>query len=212
MNRQRERSDHHLLIPFVIVQTKPEAALLLVPLLVLILLSVLLALVRYVNQRDKAITAACWHVITMEASRGLTIKESPQPHAGDPSHAGGVVFKQTGGQVMYLLVQARNHPDQWVLPKGHIESGEGMRKTASREVLEETGVCAYIIAPLTTVEYAVEDETVRVRFYLMEGLEEGQPSDARAHEWLTFDEALHRATHAETRRLLELAGEAVDAG
>lgn len=55
--------------------------------------------------------------------------------------AGGIVYRKRGG-VTELLVIHRNQMDDWSLPKGHIEPGEDIQKTAIREVKEETGVNA----------------------------------------------------------------------
>nr|MDA8188223.1 NUDIX domain-containing protein [Dehalococcoidales bacterium] len=35
---------------------------------------------------------------------------------------------------------------EWVMPKGHLESGETPEQAAVREVLEETGLTARIVA------------------------------------------------------------------
>jgi ADP-ribose pyrophosphatase YjhB (NUDIX family) len=68
-----------------------------------------------------------------------------------------VVFKRVGGQVKYLLVQAKNAPQEWVLSKGHIEPGEGIQETAVREVHEETGVWARIKGQLNVKEEREKD-------------------------------------------------------
>lgn len=43
---------------------------------------------------------------------------------------------------LIVLVRAKNHafPNDWVLPKGHIEPGESAAQAAEREAKEETGV------------------------------------------------------------------------
>jgi hypothetical protein len=48
----------------------------------------------------------------------------PAPESGNPTHAGGVVFRICRGRAEYLLVEATNDSNQWVLPKGHVEEGE----------------------------------------------------------------------------------------
>jgi len=123
------------------------------------------------------------------------------------THAGGAVFRQTtSDEPEYLLVQATKKRSEWVLPKGHIEAGEDARTCAVREVREETGVLGRIKKELNVIHYLVENQTVKVQFYLMEAVEQAKPKDrSRKHAWLRLDEALHRATHDETKDLLRMA-------
>ncbi len=50
--------------------------------------------------------------------------------------AAGVVVMNTAGEI--LLVQ--RHDGEWDLPGGHMEVGESLKKTATRELFEETGL------------------------------------------------------------------------
>lgn len=70
--------------------------------------------------------------------------------------AGGVVFGP-GGRVLLL----RYRSGAWAFPKGHIEPGETPQETAVREVQEETGVTARVIAPLSTTRYLNDRGTRR---------------------------------------------------
>ncbi|UQN06366.1 NUDIX hydrolase [Deinococcus sp. QL22] len=63
--------------------------------------------------------------------------------------AGGVVFSSLG---RVLLVRYRGS-GAWAFPKGHVEPGETLEQTAVREVQEETGVRASVVAPLQVTEY-----------------------------------------------------------
>jgi hypothetical protein len=38
-----------------------------------------------------------------------------------PTHAGGIVLRETNGSKEFLLISAKNFPFIWVLPKGHIK-------------------------------------------------------------------------------------------
>jgi len=108
--------------------------------------------------------------------------------------------------VEYLLAQAKRAPQEWVLPKGHIERGEGTKEAAVREVREESGVWACLKRALKDVSFTVDGERVTVRFYLMEAVEEGNATDERRqHVWLPLNEALARISHAESQDLLRLA-------
>lgn len=165
-----------------------------------------LAAWRYKDQRVKATNQAYWYVITLESQRAGGFRQPAPPTLTEPTHAGGVVFKGKGIEKRYLLVQASDEPDTWVLPKGHIESGEPAREAAVREVREETGVWARVTGEVKeVVAYVAKGEPVRVQFYVMEALKEEKPRDRRGHDWLPLDRAVERAKHAESKMLLRRA-------
>lgn len=84
--------------------------------------------------------------------------------------AGGIVLR-TGshGLEVLLIDDAYGHVS---FPKGHVEPGETWEDAAVREVREETGIEAKILAPLGRVEYPIERDgrTIRkqVRLFLLE--------------------------------------------
>lgn len=107
------------------------------------------------------------------------------------------------------------------LPKGHLEVGETLEEAASREVAEEVGVRARVLAPLSDVAYRYVEQSdgrevaKRVHFFLM-AYEDGdaRPVDgemtgvawrplAEAERVLTFDS--ERAVVARARALLDSA-------
>ncbi len=58
------------------------------------------------------------------------------------------------------MVALISHKDRrgrvvWSLPKGHVEEGETYEQAAVREVFEETGIEAEMVAPLGSVELLV---------------------------------------------------------
>jgi 8-oxo-dGTP pyrophosphatase MutT (NUDIX family) len=186
-----------VLILLGLVESRPVITLVSMALLVL-------AFWRYVDQRVKATSQAYWYVITLEGQREGGYRQPPPDQAHRPSHAGGVVYRRVKQQVQYLMVRASKTPQEWVLPKGHIEAGEPMPETAVREVREETGVWARIITELERISFAIDGKSIEVQFYLMEALEEGDPSDLlRKHVWLSFDEAMGRLRY--NKELLSLA-------
>jgi 8-oxo-dGTP pyrophosphatase MutT (NUDIX family) len=67
--------------------------------------------------------------------------------------AGGVVFRNGASQIEYLLVTSNSNPNRWIIPAGHIEAGESPDVAALREVAEEAGVRANIIADLGSYQY-----------------------------------------------------------
>lgn len=171
-----------------------------------VLVLLLLALWRYMEQRFKATNQAYWSVITLTAKDGKVAFDKTAPAAGSPGHAGGVVFRVRGGKAEYLLVEATNDPMQWVLSKGHVEEGEQHRETAVREVHEETGVWARVMSDLRDVSWSADGAVVTTRFFLMQAIGHGLRKDKdRQHEWLALPDAVARASHIETRELLMAA-------
>jgi 8-oxo-dGTP pyrophosphatase MutT (NUDIX family) len=128
-----------------------------------------------------------------------------------PTHAGGIVYRVSGGVKFLLVGPKKDKPNEWVLPKGHIENGEKPEQTAVREVREETGVVARIMCPLKTVEFKANAKTVRVEFYLMELTSETEPKEKRRRSWFSFDDAVSHATHSDIKTLLKEAAARVAA-
>ncbi|MGE5507631.1 MAG: NUDIX hydrolase [Chitinophagales bacterium] len=136
--------------------------------------------------------------------------------AGEVS-AGGVIVDR--GEALIL----RHARGEWIMPKGHLEPGETPEEAALREVREETGLEARIVAPLgeTSYHYRREGETLlrpkKVIWYLMalgvprENLalltEEGLMEAA----WLPLDEMAARLTWQGDKGIVEKARQALRA-
>jgi 8-oxo-dGTP pyrophosphatase MutT (NUDIX family) len=118
------------------------------------------------------------------------------------SHAGGVVVRTVDGELQYLLVEAKNNPGIWVLPKGHIEAGETPEAAAVREVEEEAGVRATIVARAGESEFDVRGRTVRTMFFLMQYQGEAGRTEARGLTWRRYEDALDQVHFDNTRQIL----------
>ena len=127
--------------------------------------------------------------------------------------AGGIVLDGSGPDVRVLVVHRPSY-DDWSLPKGHVDSGEELADTALREVAEETGVHATIVADAGTTEHAVRvadrDAVKRVTWFTMRPAPgHADPSDRSPDDevdratWWTVDAALTGLTHAGERELLQ---------
>ncbi len=121
------------------------------------------------------------------------------------SHAGGVVRRTVDGGSEYLLVEASDDAGVWVLPKGRIEPGETPEQAAVREVLEEAGVRAAIVAFAGENEYAAKGRTVRTAFYLMTYDGEVERTEPRGMAWHRYEDAMALLHFENTRRVLTQA-------
>ena len=68
------------------------------------------------------------------------------------------IFHESAGAVVIVdgRCLALGRGDEWVFPKGHLESGERPEQAAIREVREETGLDVRIIRPIGTTRYAFD--------------------------------------------------------
>jgi 8-oxo-dGTP pyrophosphatase MutT (NUDIX family) len=122
--------------------------------------------------------------------------------ANDPTHAGGLVHMFCDDVVKYLIVRPKGNADKWVLPKGHIEKGEGDGEAALREVREESGVVARLVCLVDRVRYLAGREKIDVKFYLMESRYEASQGDGREKKWCTFEDAMSLLSYPEGRHTL----------
>ncbi len=79
--------------------------------------------------------------------------------------AGGLVLDADG----LVVVVHRPRYDDWSLPKGKLDPGEGFQEAALREVREETGLRCRLVRELPGIQY--RDNRGRpklVRYWLME--------------------------------------------
>ncbi len=123
------------------------------------------------------------------------------------THAGGIVWRMVNNEPQFLIITAKSNPSDWVLPKGHIEEGEMIEETSVREVREETGVDARVVATAGSTKYETEKESVHVKFYLMEYLREQAHGEHEGREakWCAFQEAEALLTFSDTKQMLRSA-------
>lgn len=168
-----------------------------------LLILMLLSLWRYAERRHKSVKQACWFVITKDGiSQKNTInKQAPRK----PTHAGGVVYRMINDEVKYLLVRPKQASDEWLFPKGHIEEGELPTETAIREVREESGFEAQIIARVGSIQFRAKGEDVYCDFFLMQYVGEVEADDKRNPTWYSPGKAMRRLSFANYKHLLILA-------
>lgn len=82
--------------------------------------------------------------------------------------AGGLVFRDN----RLLILRRKN--GVWLFPKGHIDPGETAEQAAVREIKEESGITARILAKLAETSYNFSDEGQEhfktVQWFVMEAL------------------------------------------
>ena len=84
--------------------------------------------------------------------------------------AGGVVVRERAGRPEVAIVHRPDH-DDWSLPKGKLEPGEGWADAALREVEEETGLRCELGRELGSVSYSDRKGRDKlVRWWLMRPL------------------------------------------
>lgn len=132
--------------------------------------------------------------------------------------AGGLIWRRRGdGSISVVLVRPTGR-STWVMPKGHLEEGETVAQAATREAREESGLTVGEIEPLGEISYVYSSRKrngaaltrifKRVHFFLMEhtgGDPAAHDSETDEVAWLTFDEALARATHPSEQELIARA-------
>jgi 8-oxo-dGTP pyrophosphatase MutT (NUDIX family) len=117
--------------------------------------------------------------------------------------AGGVVVRDG----LVALVH-RPRYDDWTLPKGKLDDGEGFEDAALREVEEETGLHARLVRELPSVNYEVRGRPKVVRYWLMEvESDEGFAANDEVDEvrWVKPAEARALLTYDRDRDVLAAA-------
>ena len=106
-----------------------------------------------------------------------------------------------------LVVRARQHPEHWIFPKGHIEPRESAEKAALRELEEEAGVAASVIAAAGAVEFDSKDKdcTTRVEYFLCKYRRDVPRQDNRETRWCSYARALELLTFPNVKELLREA-------
>jgi 8-oxo-dGTP diphosphatase len=126
----------------------------------------------------------------------------------DISAAGGVVLRRDEEGRTRVAVIHRPKYEDWSLPKGKLEKGEGWRQAALREVKEETGYECEAGPELPHVSYLDRKSRRKlVRYWLMEPIR----GEFKAHDevdelrWLTPYEAYEILTYPHDKELVRKA-------
>jgi 8-oxo-dGTP pyrophosphatase MutT (NUDIX family) len=119
--------------------------------------------------------------------------------------AGAIIVRNGKAGPRILLVTARRNPDNWIFPKGHVESGETLKKAAVREAREEAGIEGKVVGAAGRMSFEFGDNTYRVTYFVVRTTDAGKEREGRRLCWLKYKQALRRLTYEETRDLLREA-------
>jgi len=132
----------------------------------------------------------------------------------EETSAGGLVLDRSGPSTTAALIARHDRRGRliWSLPKGHIEQGESPEDAAIREVREETGITARILAPLGTIQFrfTVEDRRIHktVHHFILERVG-GELSDDDVEvvkvAWVPIDQVQSRLRYRDERQLMAKA-------
>ncbi len=133
--------------------------------------------------------------------------------------AGGVVVRDIGGEPHVLVI--RDPYQNWGLPKGHLEDGEGSGDAAVREVGEETGLTDLaLVRELATIDWYFRADGKLIHkfcaFYLMTS-QEGEPKPELNEGitecvWLPLPDAAARISYDNAREVVNAAREILGPG
>lgn len=106
----------------------------------------------------------------------------------------------------------------WGFPKGHPEPGETPQETATRELVEETGleVVRFLSDKTYAEEYSLEREGLsvkkRVEYYLAEVAGEIilQPAEVLQGEWFMLESAAQKVTYPQARAICKKVAQDLD--
>ncbi len=117
--------------------------------------------------------------------------------------AGGIVWRDAAAGPRIAVVHRRKR-DDWSLPKGKLDAGEGWHDAARREIAEETGWHVRLGAFAGAKLYVDRPEPKLVLYWHARAVSEVAMPDDEIDEvrWLSRREALGRLDHGSDRRLL----------
>jgi len=145
------------------------------------------------------------------AAKKSAPKKRPRLTRVEETSAGGLVVRVIDGQADAALIGRIDRRKRlvWSMPKGHLEAGETAEQAAEREVAEETGIIAHVVAPLGVIDFWFVAEGRRIHktvhhFVLRATGGELSDEDVEVEEvdWVPLQELPTRLGYADERRLL----------
>lgn len=126
------------------------------------------------------------------------MKEKRQKDQKRERSCGAVILRYPAGILQVLVIHSvQGH---WCFPKGHMKKGETERKTAEREIKEETGLAVSLNPRFhTQVSYAPKPGVMKDVIYftgtVKEGKEKRQKEEVQEIAWVSLEEAYGLLTY-----------------
>ena len=120
-----------------------------------------------------------------------------------------MVFRDINGEKRFLLIKNKRSA-HWGFPKGHVEEGETDEQTATREVLEETGLHISIFPDFKAKSnYTIQgriDKTVLIFLATTADTQTViQQSEIEDYIWLGYDACLNTLNYENDKSILTRA-------
>jgi 8-oxo-dGTP pyrophosphatase MutT (NUDIX family) len=123
--------------------------------------------------------------------------------------AATIPFRHSKGTVKVCLIRRRG-TETWSLPKGCVEPGDTLPKTAIKESWEEAGLLGRLCGePIGTYRYEKAGSVLSVVVYLMEVIaheDDWDEAEIRERKWFTLHEATDLLAQHPVQKLLPRAG------
>lgn len=133
--------------------------------------------------------------------------------------AGAIIFREEGNKSYYLLLHypsgSRTKKDYWDLPKGHVEEGEKLEKTAEREIKEETGLTdiEFINGFEETIKYFFKAEGKNILKFVTFYLVKTKNKDIKiseehiGYQWCPYEETIEQLTFKNAKEIIKKAND-----
>ncbi len=131
----------------------------------------------------------------------------------DEEHSAGAVVFYLNSEPKYLILHYNE--GHWDFPKGHIEEGEDALAAMIREVKEETGLDVDVVFGFSErIDYyfRARYDNHRLKHKIVDYFLAKAPSadvelshEHMGYEWLEYEHALGKITHANSRNVLKKA-------
>ena len=119
--------------------------------------------------------------------------------------AGAIVVRAGKSGPRILLVTARRNPDNWIFPKGHVESGETLKSRGRARGARGGRHRGQGRRRGREDDLRVRRQHLPRHLLRRQDADAGEEREGRRLRWLKYKQALRRLTYDETRDLLREA-------